>query len=444
MKLEFLSGTALQQSACRTAAENLLNLPPGSMPITHRVEFTADPLPSTHNEFAITEFEYDSLHATTKIASVAPNWPYPWEGVKFLQETYAHELGHALFAALPHSYRLQIAALFGADTDSLAVLQPEAPWEDRIIEGIAETFKAAFLPARFRRYPDRTKKNIPLDQYPVFRRIFREGLTSITGTGKKAKPVPEQIDEFSEPDDFNPSVNPLESPWELWKPASNIGEALSPAYAPQNLSISAALRGDSFQSSDSFGVTMSTKTILTGELAKHGACGVLMCADNEGGGNGYLLRVEWESPNSEPELWRFTLQYWRKGAVKSVLIDLKGVVYKTTTDFPKVALTLIKGTLTVWLQRSGEWEELASVKVPETETEHGPEQGYPGVFIEPAGTVSAAHAPRLNEFALGPIDLSEEEAITVEPVEIPPGSVAPGGARGGVVPKKLRVLGGRT
>lgn len=177
MELTFTNGTSLQQSACRTVAHNLLNLPFDSIPLELTVEFTPDPLESTHNEFAATAWQYGSLEAETRIASVAPNWKPPWRGVRFLQETFAHELGHALFASLPEARRIAIAQMFGADSDSLEELSPAgSAWEDRISEGIAETFKDAFLPQRYRRYTNRTNHRISISRYPEFRALWREAV----------------------------------------------------------------------------------------------------------------------------------------------------------------------------------------------------------------------------------------------------------------------------
>ena len=180
MELTFENGTDLQKTACRTALHNLLNLPFDSIPFFLTIEFTPDPLPSKHNEFAVTETEVGSLEAFTKIASIAPNWPIPWDGIQFLQETTAHEFAHGLFAALPEKRRLEIAEMFGASSTDPGEINPEtSKWEDRINEGIAETFKDAFLPPDLRRYFNRTNHKIPISEYPRFRRIFREGVAEL-------------------------------------------------------------------------------------------------------------------------------------------------------------------------------------------------------------------------------------------------------------------------
>lgn len=184
MQLDFVNGNAVQQAACRTVAHNLLNLPFDDIFLTHKIEFTADPLPSSDTEFAVTTWTYGDTEPFTKIASVAPAWPEPWRGVKFLQEVYAHELGHGLFASLPEDQRIAIAAMFGASSDDIEELQPKgSAWQNRIMEGIAETFKDAFLPRRLRRYSNRTNKHIPIHKYPEFRELWRGGVERVGGEG---------------------------------------------------------------------------------------------------------------------------------------------------------------------------------------------------------------------------------------------------------------------
>lgn len=198
MELVFLNGNELQQAACRTAAHNLLNLPFGSINLKHTVEFTSDPLPASHNEFAATTYSYDNTEPFTKIASVAPEWPEPWRGVKFLQETYAHELGHGFFAALPEAARIAIAELFGFSTDSLTTLFPSGVnWEDRPGEGIAETFKDAFLPRRFRRYANRTNHTIPIHKYAEFRSLWRQAAPEVLTGGEPLEPGETEVQGYN-------------------------------------------------------------------------------------------------------------------------------------------------------------------------------------------------------------------------------------------------------
>lgn len=189
MILTFTNGTDLQKEVVRTTLHNLLGLPFDSISLELTVEFIANPDPDVHNEFAATDWSYDSNTALTKIASVAPNWPVPWDGMLFFAETVAHELGHALYAALEQGSRVAIAEMFGAGSDDIAELQPPGvPWEDRIMEGIAETFKDAFLPPRLRRYYNRTNKKIPISQYPAFRALWRQSAEQVLIGGVPLEP----------------------------------------------------------------------------------------------------------------------------------------------------------------------------------------------------------------------------------------------------------------
>jgi len=176
MEIEFLSGNALQKAVVRDVLGKLINYPMESMPLSLlKVEFTEDPLPSSHNEFAITEWEYDTGEALVKIRSDFPNFPKPYDGRQFAEETVVHEVvGHAVFANLGHARRLKIAALFGAKTDDQDVLNDQSKaWEDRACEGIAETAKDAFLPPSQRAFSNRSKRRIPIWENGKLRNLYR-------------------------------------------------------------------------------------------------------------------------------------------------------------------------------------------------------------------------------------------------------------------------------
>lgn len=184
MDLVFENGTALQQDCVRTALGSFINLPADSIAVQMTVSFVADPLESSHNEFAATDVIIGSTSFETRIAQVAPNWPEPWHGPLFLQETVAHEFGHGLYGALPTIRRTEIAQLFGAQTDDPEELQAGVNWEDKISEGIAETFKDAFLPPDLRRYFNRTHHQLPIHKYPAFREIVRQGVAELGAEGE--------------------------------------------------------------------------------------------------------------------------------------------------------------------------------------------------------------------------------------------------------------------
>ena len=204
MKLTFVNGTALQKAACRTAAHNLLNFPFDDIPLTVTVEFVADPEPSIHNEFAWAETTYGSANSYIRIDEDAPDWPHPWNGVLFLQEVFAHELGHAFYSALPEASRVVVAKMFGALSDELGELKPPgSKWEDRILEGICETFKDAFLPQRFRKLTNRTNRRISINKYPEFRSLWRSGSANVSAGGTLIVPRYqfENIYKFTAPPD---------------------------------------------------------------------------------------------------------------------------------------------------------------------------------------------------------------------------------------------------
>jgi hypothetical protein len=185
----FANGTLEQRKLWAAASNLLLNYPAEAIGLDVTVEFV-DPseVGNGHTGLAVTQFTYDSSSSTQKVRMDAPGYGsqrkvmealaaslgLPYNVTRFYMETAAHELGHSAFAALDPQRRLEICRMFGVNTDSIAVIEPEdADWTERIIEGIAETFKEAFLPARHRIFPNRTQRRIPYTEFPNFRRIFR-------------------------------------------------------------------------------------------------------------------------------------------------------------------------------------------------------------------------------------------------------------------------------
>lgn len=177
MILKFNNGSDLQKQVVRETLNDLLHLPTDNLGLAEwEVEFVADPDEGkTHTEFAITKYEYSSGHALTKIRSDFPHFQRPlWNGLGFARECVAHEFFHAVFANLAPGVRDQIVHLFGASSDDPDIINdPDKPWERRVVEGIAETAKDAFLPQRYRRYSNRTKRRISIIEYPKFRALVR-------------------------------------------------------------------------------------------------------------------------------------------------------------------------------------------------------------------------------------------------------------------------------
>jgi hypothetical protein len=200
LDLNFANGTTRQQTQWKQALNSLMNFPMQAVPLIIDVEFVdpADVTGKSHNDLAATTWTYDSPSSSTKVRNDAPGYGgqrktlealaasmgLPYNGDIHYNETAVHEFAHSLFADLPQEHRVQIAEMFGAKSDSLSELAPSgAAWEDRIIEGIAETFKEAFLPRRLRIFPNRTNRKISYSDFPRFRRLFREGIEQSTGEG---------------------------------------------------------------------------------------------------------------------------------------------------------------------------------------------------------------------------------------------------------------------
>ncbi len=205
MNLEFLNGTDEQKGHWKAALGRLLNLPMAAMPLQVKVKFS-DPgtvVNKGHKDLAITTWTYGSTASETVVRNDAPNFGnqrksleaeaaavgVEFNSAKFYGETAAHELGHSAFASLPEEIRVKIAKLFGAKSDKISELSPTgADWEDKIIEGIAETFKEAFVPRRFRVFGNRTNRSISYTLFPRFRKLFREGIELSSGEGTDVPP----------------------------------------------------------------------------------------------------------------------------------------------------------------------------------------------------------------------------------------------------------------
>lgn len=195
MEYTFANGTEAQKALWREGPHHLLNLPFDKMPLVVAVEFK--PTVSGQTAFASTTFTYGSTSASTLVRNDYPGFGtldaglvaeaaalgLEYNATMHAHETAVHELGHVVFAAIPHSFRVAIAQLFGAKSDTITELEKGTLWQNRIIEGIAETFKEAFLPSKYRVFPNRTNRKISYAVYPKFRRLIREGLEAIEGSG---------------------------------------------------------------------------------------------------------------------------------------------------------------------------------------------------------------------------------------------------------------------
>lgn len=230
MIFNFVNGTAIQKALWEEAIGLLLNLPGEALPLTASIEFVPSLSGANATSFAETIWAYDSATGMMRIRNDAPGFGdldasliaeaagmgLHYDATVHFHETAAHETGHAVFAAISHGRRLEIAGLFGVDTDDPAVLQPSGKeWQDRIGEGIAETFKEAFLPSRYRVFPNRTNHKISYSEYPRFRRIIREGLEEMEGSGEGEAPAGTPVPAYHL-DVFKVRVLPTSSFTTIW------------------------------------------------------------------------------------------------------------------------------------------------------------------------------------------------------------------------------------
>ena len=202
MKFSFANGTQVQQDRWAEVAGRLLNLPDESLPLDIEVSFvdagTLAGAGPEHTTLAETTWTYDDSTSTCEVRDDAPSFGSQEQALRaeaarlglvynpdrFYTESAGHEVGHSAFAALPETSRVAIAQMFGADSDDVDSLFPEGTaWQNKIGEGIAETFKEAFLPRRYRVFPNRTNRTISYDRFPEFRALFRQGVEGILGSG---------------------------------------------------------------------------------------------------------------------------------------------------------------------------------------------------------------------------------------------------------------------
>jgi hypothetical protein len=178
MNLTFVNGTDEQKGVVRNAYNSLLHLNLDRFSFDLEVEFIPNPDPTVHNEFATT-YAGDTVQIKIRqdFPAFAPTWK--WGDVGFASETAVHELGHALWSIIPTVVQDSLLTLFGYTRDEYEGQELEGnaiPWGDRIKEGMAETFKDAFLPLRKRAFANRTNVRLPIPQYPVFRYIWRQAM----------------------------------------------------------------------------------------------------------------------------------------------------------------------------------------------------------------------------------------------------------------------------
>ena len=178
MDLTFLNGSDQQKEVVRSAVTSLLHLDLSHFDFAVEVSFVPDPLQELHNEFATTT---DGDPVDMRIREDFPAFAgAEWRSTQFALETVAHEIGHAITDKLPLVDQESLATLFGT---TVAAWRVGDDWKDIPYEGIAETFKDAFLPGDMRAYSNRTNHSIPINKYAEFRSIYRNAEADGTNGG---------------------------------------------------------------------------------------------------------------------------------------------------------------------------------------------------------------------------------------------------------------------
>lgn len=433
MELNLLSGNDFQRSVVRQTLHSFLNLPFDQIPFTMDVEFIKDPNPESHNEFADTAFTYGSREALVQIAQVAPNWLGPWHGVAFFREVVAHESGHAFFAALPADTRSEIAQMFGAKSDDLDEINPKgANWENRIIEGIAETFKDAFLPQRLRRYANRTNKRIPIHRYPEFRRIWRRGLLNGGSLAEQMSPEKLLLPAITS----HVAENPVGPPWVQWPGTEHIGRVwppggsiISSTYGSPVTSGSPQRVGALYEGSEQqqpFGATV----FFGGEWNTFGIAytpddrrDLFFGADVSGDGYSMTLYKR-DMPTFGTVLFDLQIIRWLGGTEAEVMLEVE------ERELPvsgfSFGVSVISDQITMWVM-DPKMQEVGSVSAPVP-------VGLLGLGIKRDAAFTSNSLPRLGNIRGGPLVLPSE-------IVIPPGETQPTGMNGGTRRSRRKIVG---
>lgn len=182
MNVNFLNGSDRQHEVVRAALRKLLHLDLDRFGFSINVSFVPNPVsdPHVHHPFAVTtpgfpvdmKFRDDFPHFQVGGSQLDRATQRDYSSERFAIETVIHELGHAILHQLPSVLESEVTDLF--HTTPAEMNPTNRRWEDRPEEGIAETFKDAFLPRGQREFSNRTNVTIPIRKYPRFRAIYRE------------------------------------------------------------------------------------------------------------------------------------------------------------------------------------------------------------------------------------------------------------------------------
>jgi hypothetical protein len=177
MKFNFINNPGNIAPIVLRTLGSLMNYDLDLIPIEVEISFVEDPTDLFDGEVAAAGG--GGMEGFIRFRDDAPFFSSPItdkrvraERLLFFQEVVIHELAHVLVANLLDEQREVLASMFGrtaADFDS----PEDTPWEDRLSEGVAETFKVAFLPRHMRLYPNRTNVVLPIRKNAEFRHFWR-------------------------------------------------------------------------------------------------------------------------------------------------------------------------------------------------------------------------------------------------------------------------------
>lgn len=194
MQVTFANGTTRQHDLFNAAVTaSIYDF--DQVPTEVTVSWEADPDPGDANEFAITI----NAGSTSTIAIIDDldglGRPGPYTGEAFYKEVVLHELGHvALAERIAQNGVADLYALF-EHTITGAVGTAESwdsgAWEERILEGCAESFKDAFSTIENRLFSNRTNWRVPLGNWAYFVESFFVAATDWTRPFTVPAPAPD-------------------------------------------------------------------------------------------------------------------------------------------------------------------------------------------------------------------------------------------------------------
>lgn len=144
----------------------------------------AEPNCPGHSEFACTSFGVDGASVEFRNGLGAPTPPpfsEDYAGLKFVQETVAHEVGHVVAGVKINSPDLiaEMCKLFirtdpmtGERSVGDSSRWAAGEWPDRIGEAVAETFKDVFLAKEMRKFDNRTNWDLPESNFRDYLRLM--------------------------------------------------------------------------------------------------------------------------------------------------------------------------------------------------------------------------------------------------------------------------------